>query len=80
MLFFRSEECVREWCHANGMPVRPRVRMDQLWAMARAWYATRLDPGSRRPQPDEIPRIFANLGLGDPFWDPQADSFESPAR
>ena len=77
MLFFRSEECVREWCRANGTPVRPMVRMDQLWGMARAWYATRLEPASYRPGPDEIRRIFEGLGLTDPFWDPQADTFES---
>jgi hypothetical protein len=28
-----------------------------------------------RPQPDEMPSIFARLGLGGDFWDPQSDSF-----
>jgi len=75
MLFFRSEERVREWCAAQGHPVRPRVRIDQLWGLATAWYSTRLDPDARRPQPAEIRRIFAGLGLTDSFWDPQADGF-----
>ena len=30
MLFFRSEERVREWCRAEGTPVRPLVTIDQL--------------------------------------------------
>jgi len=75
MLFFRSEERAREWCEAEGVPVRPIVSMRQLWGMAHAWYATRLQPDARRPQPDEIRRIFDTLGLTDPFWDPRADAF-----
>ena len=75
MLFFRSEERVREWCEERGLPLRPRVRMDQLWGLAHTWYGNRLDPDARRPRPDEIRAIFAGLGLTDPFWDPQADAF-----
>lgn len=75
MLFFRSEERVREWCGDLGIPVRPLVRLDQLWGLAAAWYSTRLQPTSRRPQPEEMRRIFAGLGLAGEFWDPQSDRF-----
>ncbi len=80
MLFFRSEEDVREWCRAQNLPLRPLVTMDQLWGLAQAWYATRLQPDSRRPQPAEMRQIFARLGLADPFWDPASDSFGSSPR
>jgi hypothetical protein len=75
MLFFRSEERVREWCRENGLPVRPLVRMDQLWALASEWYSTRLSPDSRRPQPHEMREIFARIGLEGDFWDPRSDRF-----
>jgi hypothetical protein len=75
MLFFRSEERVREWCRAKKTPMRPLVRMDQLWGLATAWYGTRLQPSSRRPQPAEMREIFARLGLEGDFWDPQSDRF-----
>jgi hypothetical protein len=75
MLFFRSEERVREWCLATGYPLRPLVRIDQLWELAREWYATRLQPDSRRPQPAEMRQIFARLGLAGEFWNPQRDGF-----
>ena len=75
MLFFRSEERVREWCSSTGYPLRPLVRMDQLWELAREWYSTRLQPDSRRPQPDEMRRIFRGLGLAGDFWDPLSDAF-----
>ena len=49
--------------------------MDQLWGLATAWYGTRLQPDSRRPQPAEMRQIFAGLGLSGDFWDPQSDQF-----
>ena len=73
MLFFRSEERVRDWCRAAGVPLRPRVRIDQLWGLAHAWYAARLQPDARRPQPAEMPGIFSGLGLTGPFWNPERD-------
>lgn len=75
MLFFRSEELVRAWCRERQAPLRPRVSLDRLWGLAVAWYGTRLEPAGRRPQPAEIREIFARLGLLDPFWDPEANSF-----
>ena len=75
MLFFRSEEQVRDWCMAREVPVRPLVRIDQLWALATTWYLTRLQAESRRPKPDEMRGIFAGLGLEGDFWDPTSDNF-----
>jgi hypothetical protein len=75
MLFFRSEDRVREWCTAHGHPLRPRVRMDQLWALATTWYSTRLEESSRRPKPEEMRAIFSGIGLDGDFWDPLAAEF-----
>lgn len=69
MLFFRSEEMARQWCLEHDYPLRPLVRMDQLWILARSWYATRLQADARRPAPEEIARIFLALGLSGDFWD-----------
>jgi hypothetical protein len=77
MLFFRSEEQVREWCEERGYPVRPLATIDQLWGMAMAFYGDRLQENARRPKPDEIRSIFAGLGLYGDFWDPLSDSFGS---
>jgi hypothetical protein len=51
------------------------VTLDQLWQLSVAWYASRLTPDARRPGPAEMRRIFAEIGLEGPFWDPQSDSF-----
>ena len=77
MLFFRSEEAVREWCEGRGVEIRPLVTMDQLWGLATTWYGTRLQEKSRRPAPDEMVQIFAGLGLKGDFWDPRSDSFSN---
>jgi hypothetical protein len=70
MLFFRSEEQARLWCEVGGHPLRPLVPIDRLWALARTWYATRLEAGARRSQPEEMRTIFAGIGLTGDFWDP----------
>lgn len=79
MLFFRSEEHVEEWCQANGVTKRPLVSLDQLWQLAVTWYGNRLTIESRRPAPDEMVKIFSELGLEGPFWDPKSDQWASPA-
>jgi hypothetical protein len=71
MLFFRSEEQVDAWCAANGAEKRPLVSLDQLWKLSGAWYSSRLIPDAPRPGPDDIRRMFADIGLDGPFWDPQ---------
>jgi hypothetical protein len=75
MLFFRSEERVREWCRQHGQPMRPLVRMDQLWQLSTTWYSTRLQENSRRPKPEEMRAIFASVGLQGDVWDPMSDTF-----
>ena len=75
MLFFRSEELIRDWCQARAVSPRPVVTMDLLWQMAVTWYGTRLQPISRRPAAAEMRQIFESIGLRGDFWDPQADTF-----
>ena len=77
MLLFRSEETVARWCEARGAPKRPIINLDQLWYLAETWYENRLTVESRRPAPDEMVKIFTQVGLDDAFWDPQADQWKS---
>jgi hypothetical protein len=77
MLLFRSEETVEKWCQANAVPRRPLVTLDQLWHLAVTWYENRLSVESRRPGPQEMVQIFADLGLEGPFWDPLSDEWAS---
>ena len=75
MLFFRSEEHVKRWCESRNLLVRPIISLEQLWRLAVTWYANRLTVESRRPAPDEMVKIFAEIGLEGPFWNPKADQW-----
>ncbi len=75
MVFFRSEERVREWCEGRGAAMNPRARIEQLWTLATRWYGNRLDPNSRRPAAGEIPGIFADAGFTDDFWNPKSERY-----
>lgn len=75
MLLFRSEENVKQWCQARGVPVRPMINLAQLWFLAQTWYGNRLSVDSRRPGPDEMSGIFARVGLEGLFWDPRSDQW-----
>lgn len=77
MLLFRSEENVQGWCQAHGVPLRPMINLSQLWRLAQTWYGNRLTVDSRRPAPDEMVSIFAQIGLQGPFWDPKADVWKT---
>ncbi len=72
MLFFRSEEFVNLWCQERGLEVCPVIDLETQWQLAVAWYGNRLSPEARRPEPDEMVRIFADCGLEGPFWDPRS--------
>lgn len=76
MLLFPSEEHVNRWCTDHGTPRRPLVSLEQLWQLALAWYENRLTIQSRRPDADEMVRIFASVGLEESFWKPKSDQWK----
>jgi hypothetical protein len=77
MLFFRSGEHVDQWCKMKGVTKRPLVSLDQLWQLAVTWYGNRLTIESRRPAPEEMVKIFSEIGLEGSFWDPKSDQWAS---
>jgi hypothetical protein len=46
------------------------LTIEQVWALAQAWYADRLDRGWRRKTRDEAIATFASIGLKGEFWCP----------
>ncbi len=76
MLFFRSEEHVDQWCKSHNLARQAILDLNQLWHLAVKWYENQLTVESRRPGPDEMTQIFAEIGLEGPFWDPSADVWD----
>jgi hypothetical protein len=68
MLAFRSEEHVERWCRTRGVAKGAVFGLDQMWALARAWYDDKLSPDWRRRTPEEAEAIFAAAGLTGDFW------------
>ena len=51
------------------MPRGAVLTLEQTWALARLWYADRMDPAWMRRSPAEAMQAFASLGLTGEFWD-----------
>ena len=68
MLAFRSEAHVDRWLRQRGLARGSVLSLDQLWGLAKAWYANRLQPDWRRREPQEAEALFGDLGLTGDFW------------
>jgi Alkylmercury lyase len=68
MLAFRSEAHVEGWLDQRGLERGAVFSMEQMWRLARAWYANRLAPDWRRSSADEAEALFAEVGLTGDFW------------
>jgi hypothetical protein len=44
------------------------LTLDQTWALAKLWYADRLDPAWRRRTAAETTDALASIGLTGEFW------------
>ena len=75
MLFFRSGEALTDWRLEHQTERGPSCDLKQLWGLSVAWDCNRRQADSRRPQPEEIRAILADLNLSDPQWNPLEDRF-----
>ena len=66
------------WCGERGIDAAAARDHGATVAAAVAWYShPALDATRGGPAPTRC-GIFARIGLEDPFWDPQADTFGGP--
>ena len=68
MQLFRSEEHVTAWCKQRGRAPGAVFGLQQMWALADAWYRDRLEPGFRRRTVEEAEALFAGIGLTGEAW------------
>jgi hypothetical protein len=59
---------VSRWCSERRIAPGAFVPLDQLWTLARSWYANRLDYEWLPRTPAEMERVFAAAGLAGEFW------------
>jgi len=56
------------WCEERQIARGAVVALEQVWALARTWYADRLDYGWLPRTPAEMERLFSAAGLTGDFW------------
>ncbi len=68
MLVFASASDVDEWSRRHGIERGEILTLDEVAALARAWYGNHLSPDWRKPTADEAQAIFRRVGLTSAHW------------
>lgn len=69
MLLFRDEEHAAAWRSERGIDEGATMPLETGWALAKAWYASVLEPDWHWMTAGQARSMFAALGLSGPFWD-----------
>jgi hypothetical protein len=69
ILVFDSSSSVHDWCQRHGMPQGDIQPLENIWSLARAWYARHLDPHWSKLTADEAHSLFERFGLTGPIWE-----------
>jgi hypothetical protein len=68
MLFFRSEETLREWLASRKAERRAVFSIPQLWQLSQRWYHNRMSPDYHGRTLEQVQEIFKELDLTSEFW------------
>lgn len=68
MRFFRSEAALHQWQQEQNVTQGEVLTVNQMWALANAWYHDRLAPTYRSRTVAQVEAIFRALGLTSSFW------------
>ena len=68
MNLFRSEGHVSHWLNTNGYEPGATLSVEQMGALAVAWWSDRLAPDWRPHTTEQNQAILDELGLTGEFW------------
>jgi hypothetical protein len=68
MLFFQSEEMLKEWLTSNQMERGAVLSISQLWELSQRWYQNRMSADYHGRTMEQAQRIFQEVGLTSEFW------------
>jgi hypothetical protein len=68
MLFFRSEETLREWLQSKNAARGAMLSIYQLWELSRRWYEDRMSTDYHGRTVEQVQEIFKEVGLTGEFW------------
>ena len=56
------------WCQVGNVARGEVVSLEQVWALAQAWYHNRMAPDYRGRSIAEAEAVFESVGLTGAFW------------
>jgi hypothetical protein len=68
MLFFRSEELLKQWLSAKHLERGAALTISKVWDLSQRWYHDRLSPGYHGRIAEGVREIFREAGLTSEFW------------
>lgn len=68
MLFFRSEEDLKEWLDARNASRGATLSIPQIWKLSQRWYSDRMSPDYHGRSMEQVQEIFKENGLTSGFW------------
>ena len=68
MLFFQSEEILREWLGSRAVERGAVLSIPQLWELSQCWYHTRMSPDYHGRTLEQVQEILREVGLTSEFW------------
>jgi hypothetical protein len=68
MLFFRSEESLKQWLESKQLKRAAVFSLPQIWDLSQRWYHNRMSPDYRGRTADQVQEIFEEAGLTSEFW------------
>jgi len=68
MLFFRSEEYLKQWLDARRVSHGAVLSVEKVWELSQHWYRDRLSPEYHGRTTEQVLGIFKRLDLTSEFW------------
>ena len=68
MLFFRSEEFLKQWLAEKQVERGGVFSIQKLWDLSLRWYRGRLSPEYHGRTAEQVQEIFNEAGLTSEFW------------
>lgn len=68
MLFFRSEETLKQWLASRHAERGAVLSIPQLWELSQRWYHNRLASEYHGRTIEQVQEIFKEVGLTSEFW------------
>lgn len=68
MLFFRSEETLKDWLASKHLERGAVLSIPQVWDLSQRWYHNRISPDYHGRSIEQVQSIFKEAGLTSAFW------------